>query len=57
MSVQQIVRQTTDLPLLIGEWQEQINGLVATCLRQEHVGDTISRELNELQTEYLGAPS
>jgi hypothetical protein len=55
MSVQQIVRQKTDLPLLIVEWQEQIDDLVAACLRQAHV--SLLREPNVLQTEYSGAPS
>jgi hypothetical protein len=53
MSVQQIVRQKTDLPLLIAEWQEQIDGLVGACCRQEHV--SLLREPNVQRTEYSGA--
>jgi hypothetical protein len=48
------VRHKTDLPLLIAEWQEPIDGLAA-CLRQEHV--SLLREPNVLQAEYSGASS
>jgi hypothetical protein len=48
--------QKTDIALIIAELQEEIDGLVATCLRQQHVLENLLRELKVLQTEYSGAP-
>jgi hypothetical protein len=50
------MRQKTDIALVIAELQEEIDCLVATCLRQQHVLDTLLRELKVLQTEFSGAP-
>jgi hypothetical protein len=49
------MRQKTDIALVIAELQEEIDCLVATCLRQQHVLDTLLRELKVLQTEFSGA--
>jgi hypothetical protein len=57
MSGENVMRQKTDIALVIAELQEEIDGLVATCLRQQHVLETLLRELNVLQTEFTGASS
>jgi hypothetical protein len=57
MSGEDVIRQKTDLALLIAELQEEIDSLVATCLRQQQVLETLLRELTVLQTEFSGAPS
>jgi hypothetical protein len=51
------IRHKTDIALVIAELQEEIDSLVVTCLRQQHVLETLLRELNVLQTEFSRASS
>jgi hypothetical protein len=55
MSGEDVMRQKPDVELIIAELQEEIDCLVATCLRQQHVLETLLRELKVLQTKFSGA--
>jgi hypothetical protein len=56
MSREDAMRQKTEIALAIAELQEEMDGLVATCLGKQHVLETLLRDLKVLQTEFSGTP-
>lgn len=57
MKVANIMRQHTDVALVIAQLQEEIDSLIAACLRQQHLLDQLLTEVDTLPVDLLARSS
>ena len=57
MNVENIMRRHVDFALVIAQLQEEIVGLIAACLRQQHLLDQLLTDVDTLPVDLLARSS
>jgi len=57
VNVENSMRQHTDVALVIAQLQEEIDSLIAACMRQQHLLDQLLTEVDTLPADRLTRPS
>jgi hypothetical protein len=57
VNVENIMRRQTDVALVIAQLQEEIDSLIAACLRQKHLLDQLLTAVDTLPVDLLARSS